>query len=249
MEEQTVPLEAFFDIVLGIVPKASSVQARLRIVDAVVEAAKATRQIRPTRFIDAQANVGEYPVPLDEGYDLWLVEKVCVNGAVYTGSRTRPCGPVTADYSLPCTTSCSPQRSGCHGGFNNPLADGGVQYTMGCDDERTFYIEQGGTLILSPPPPVDKNDGIEIEMSVFPSRFSCSVPLKFFNTWKEEIGIGAAVKLLRNDATYNRAKYQDFNREWLVAKNKMKSHAQNQYINGDETIGKEAERDAGRKLV
>lgn len=249
MAEETVPLEAFFDIVLGIVPKASSAQAKLRIVDAVVEAAKATRQIRPTRYADSQAGVSEYPIPLDEGYSLALVEKVCVNGVKYTGSRVRPCGPVTFTPAEQCVSSCSPVIPKCSTAYRNPTADGYVQQGESCGGEPEFYVDQGQSLVLSPPPSADAYDGIEITMSVFPSRFSCVIPLGFFEMWKEEIGIGAAVKLLRNDSTYNRAKYQDFNREWQVAKNKMKAHAQNQYVNGDETMGREAERDAGRKLV
>jgi len=247
--EETVPLEAYFDIVLGIVPKASSAQASLRIVDAVVEAAKATRQIRPTRFTDSQAFVSTYPLPLDDGYSLSLVERVCVNGVKYNASRTKPCGPVTYDLAEACVNTCAPQRAGCYGGFQNPEADGGVQVLPTYEPDLSFYVDQGQTLVLTPPPSVDMDDGIEVTMSVFPSRFSCSVPLQFFEMWKEEIGVGAAAKLLRNDSTYNRAKYQDFSREWQVAKNKMKAHAQNQYVNGDESIGKEAERDAGRKLV
>lgn len=248
MIEETVSLDAYFDIVLGIVPKASSAQARLRIIDAVVEAAKATRQIRPTRFVDSQANVGSYPVPLDDGYSLFLIEKVCVNGVSYTPSRMKPCGPVTNTQTEVCATACAPRRAGCYSGFMNPVVSG-FEETAHSSSPRSFYVEQGQTLVLSPPPSTDRDDGIEVTMSVFPSRFSCSVPLPFFEMWKDEIGVGAAVKLLRNDSTYNRAKYQDFNREWSTSKNKMKAYGQTQYVNADEDIGGEAERDAGRKLV
>ena len=247
MAEKTVPLEAWFDLVLGMVPKANLDQTKLRIVDAVVEAAKLTRQLRHVRFIDAQVGVSEYSLPLDEGYYLALVETVCVLGTDYTPSRTHPCGPVTNDicpiseptsYSTKCSTN-----------FQLSPAFGPAPVYDYCGTAGDFYVEGGESLVLTPSPGFDSNDGIEVSMSVFPSRFACTVPETFYHRWKEEIGIGAAVKLLRNSSTYDRAKYQDFGREWSVAKNKMKNQAQNNFVVGGEIMGNEAEHNAGRKVV
>ena len=247
MAEKTVPLDAWFDLVLGMVPKANLDQTKLRIVDAVVEAAKLTRQIRHTRFIDAQMMVREYPLPLDEGYYLALVETVCVLGEHYTPSRTRPCGPTTVDVEMPCEPTSYSTK--CSTNFQMMPIHCGVQMKDCCGESSEFYVEGGDSLVLTPPPNFDTVDGIEVSMSVFPSRFACQVPETFYHRWKEEIGIGAAVKLLRNASTYDRAKYIDFGRDWAVAKNKMKNQAQNNYVVGGEVMGNEAEHSAAWKIA
>ena len=244
--DNTVPLAAFLDVTLGIVPAASTLAAETQIVNAVIEAARITRQVGATTTVDAQAGVRLYDLPIPEGYNLAFVEKVCVFGSEYAPTTRRPCSPVEIQAPEP-AASCF-RRPGCAPRFHLNTACGSVS-TQSCQG-RGFYVEGGGTqLLLTPPPMQDQDDAIEIVMSLIPSRFACVVPMAFFEQWKEEISVGAAAKLLRNGATYDRARRQDLMLEWERAKQKMRNRTVSNFTVGDISLLPSVECAVARKLL
>jgi hypothetical protein len=58
------------------------------------------------------------------------------------------------------------------------------------------YFENPHTLYLFPPPHSDERDGLEVELSVFPSRSSCEIEEHFFEQFGDVIAYGALSHLL-----------------------------------------------------
>ena len=245
--DETVPLSAFFDTALMLVPAASTLAAEAAILNATIEAARVTRQVRAVLTVDAQAGVSTYDIPTPEGYTLAYVESVCVNGIKYTGTRERPCTPVEVCVE-PVQQSPCLKRPACMRGFALNTACGSEEL-VACGDGK-FYVADGGTtIILMPAPNADQYDAIEVELSVIPSRFSCVVPMSFFEQWKEEIGIGAGSKLLLNGGTFDRTRYSAVKQEWEWAKRRMKNRTLNNFTIGDESMYDRTACSAAGKLV
>ena len=58
------------------------------------------------------------------------------------------------------------------------------------------YFDRPSTIYVFPPPARDEPDGLELELALFPSQYSCSIEKSFFEDHAEEIGIGARAQLL-----------------------------------------------------
>jgi len=232
---QTVPLSAFFPTVLSIASTASTAAAEHFILQAAIEAAKRTRSIKQSNAVDAQAGVSEYPIPLQDGYSLVVIEQVSVNGVCYKPTRERPCpkAPVIQqpECNKPCETSC-PTVKACDAGT--------LQNNCGTSwgGSGTFYVNAGTSIILDPAPVSDIDGAIQVEMAVSPSRFACEVPIEFWEQWSQDISEGALSNLLLQIGAKHfkpdlAAYYQ---KKWERSLRRMRGQNFVNYVTGDETI-------------
>lgn len=231
---ETVPLAAFRPTVMAIAPTVSTNIAEHFILQCVIEAARRTRSIKSTGMIDMQHGVAEYPIPLEEGFSLISIEQVSVNGVCYTPTRERPCptGQVIqpekcAQQPIICGVPCAQSIISCE-----------TEIYMECGGSNTFYIDGGQSIILSPVPHADLENGIQVAMAVAPSRLACSVPYEFWENWSENIAEGALSKVLNQMGTkhYNAALAQMYLKLWERSLSKMKSFGIINYVTGDEQI-------------
>lgn len=235
---QTVPLSAFFPTVLTIASTASSTAAEHFILQAAIEAAKRTRSIKHVHSLDAQAGVSEYPIPLQDGYSLVLVEQFAINGVCYEPTRDRPCPrpaivqEPACETKSPCAGSTCATQTACD---TTEMDWGGAN---GFGGKGQFYVNAGTSVILDPPPSRDTENGIQVTMSVAPSRFSCEIPIEFFEQWSEDISDGALSKLLLQIGAKHfkpdLAAY--FQKKWERSLRRMRGQNFVNYVTGDERI-------------
>lgn len=231
-----VSLDAFFPTVIGISGTVSPQYAEHFILQAVIEAAQRTKSVKHTDFIDMQAGVSEYPIPLREWYRLIAVEQVAVNGVCYEPTRERPC-PKPAQVQPVDGRKCKPAKLGCSDGgcwtnsFQSGMSSCGA--TSG-----TYYVDSGQVLILDPPPEMDMDNGIEVTISVAPSRFTCKVPIEFLEKWGEDVAYGALSKihLQMNTKHYAPQQAAYFQKMWETALKRMRGQQFINYVPGDEKI-------------
>jgi|ADurb_H2B_03_Slu_FD_contig_31_2698902_length_1292_multi_7_in_0_out_0_1 hypothetical protein len=232
---QTVPLSAFFPTVLSIASTASSTAAEHFILQSAIEAAKRTRSIKQSNVVDAQAGVSEYPIPLQDGYSLVLIEQVSVNGICYQPTRERPCpkAPVIQEpeCNKPCPSSC-PTVQACGAG----TLEGNCG--MSFSGSGTFYVNAGTSIILDPPPSRDADGAIQVEMAVAPSRFACEIPIEFWEQWSNDIADGALSNLLLQIGTkhFKPDLAVHFQKKWERSLRRMRGQNFVNYVTGDETI-------------
>lgn len=231
-----ISLDAFFPSVLGIASTVSPQFAEHFILQSVIEAAQRTKSVKHTDFIDAQAGVSEYAIPLRSGYRLIQLDQVAVNGVCYEPTRERPC-PKPAQVQATDNRKCKPAQLGCSDGgcwtndFQN--GNGSCGATKG-----TYYVDSGQIIILDPPPEMDIDNGIEVTISVAPSRFTCKVPIEFLERWGEDIAYGALSKihLQMNTKHYSPQQAAYFQKMWETALKRMRGQQFINYVPGDEKI-------------
>lgn len=231
-----VTLDAFFPTVIGISGTVSPQYAEHFILQAVIEAAQRTKSVKHTDFIDAQASVSEYPIPVREGYRLVQVEQVAVNGVCYQPTRERPC-PKPVQTQPVDDRKCKPAKLGCSDGgcWTNDFQSG----NSSCGPSSgTYYVDSGQVLILDPPPETDMDNAIQVTLSVAPSRFTCKVPTEFLERWGEDIAYGALSKihLQMNTKHYAPQQAAYFQKMWETALKRMRGQQFINYVPGDEKI-------------
>jgi len=88
------------------------------------------------------------------------------------------------------------------------------------------FFDRPSRLYLFPAPCKDEEDGLEIELSVFPSQFSCSIDRSFYEDHAQDIAKGAISQILQipNTSWTDRALAENFFRQYkdAVAREKVR---------------------------
>lgn len=232
-----VPLSAFYPAVVGRLPSIAPQHIDYQVMAHVIRAATATGQLRRQIKVDAQNKVAEYPILISDDETLVEVVSVCVNGRKYAPTREKPCEPVIPtpqQINECCPSKCSEQlpppawtevyysNSVCHSGGNS----------------GTFYIsDDGSSVVVNPPPAMDTDDGISIEVSIAPSRLSCRVPKEFWEQWADDIANGASSVLKTyqsKEKSFSEAQY--LKKEWVEGLRRMKTARERRYVSMTEKM-------------
>lgn len=134
--------------------------------DAAVEFMRETQFIRRTITIDAQCNVDEYPLELEDCYYVVSIRRVTVCGEGYAPIHEEDTGNLIARSShLP-------------------------------DSHNLFHLSDRNWLVVEPVPCESVDGGIQVYASIAPSPDSCSIPREVYNEYGKSIVDGALAELL-----------------------------------------------------
>jgi hypothetical protein len=149
---------------------APNVMIDAELVAAGVELALHAQNLRRTITLDAQAGWGDYVFDLDESEVLIMVKSVCVGAERLSPLGDAPCIGNVIGYD-----QCAP---------------------CGGEPAHGYRVPCPGRLLIYPAPCMDMPEGISIEVSVQPSRATCTLPDDYYERWGRVIADGALSRLL-----------------------------------------------------